>query len=88
MDEIRVNIPQTPHYNNVVDNENYWECCCSCLKFPVHCVKYMIQMTILSTCIGVSLYKIATGGDTNRDIWISLLSSSIGVILPSPSLKK
>ena len=49
---------------------------------------YLFQFCVVRGFIGTamvwSLYSLSTGLD-NRDIWISLLSWSIGVLVPSPA---
>jgi hypothetical protein len=74
-------IPPTPSSPN---RRVLWPICC--FDFDRECLVYFSQMTILCTCIGVSLFKVATTID-NRDIWVSLLSSCIGIIIPNPKLK-
>lgn len=58
-----------------------------CLYLDKEFVNYFVQMIVLFTCMGVSLYKVSTT-DINRDLWVSLLSSCLGIIAPSPTLKK
>ena len=41
------------------------------------------QMIVLLVIVAGSLYNLTQGVD-NRDLWISLLSSSIGYLIPSP----
>ena len=49
---------------------------------------YLFQFSVVHIFIGTvmicSLYNLTYGAD-NRDIWISLLSWTIGVLVPSPS---
>ena len=77
------NPPPTPKTKNSIDNE--WSI--GCFKLDRRCVMYFSQMTILSVCIGVSLYQVSTT-EQNRDFWVSLLSTCCGIILPQPRLKK
>lgn len=57
-----------------------------CFYLDKECIVYFTQMSILFTCIAVSLWKVATTTE-NRDFWISLLSSCIGIIIPNPKLR-
>jgi hypothetical protein len=56
--------------------------------FPRSEVKYMAQVLILYIVILTSLGNLSVGNSELRSIWISLLSSSIGYILPSPHISK
>lgn len=58
-----------------------------CFKIPKDCLVYVTQMLIVGTVIGVSLYKLSSSSD-RPEFWASLLSGSVGYILPNPSLKK
>lgn len=58
-----------------------------CLYLDKEFVNYFVQMIVLFTCLAISLYKVSTTSD-NRDLWVSLLSSCLGIIAPSPKLKK
>jgi hypothetical protein len=76
--------PPTPKTKNSIDNE--WSI--GCLgKLDRRCVVYFSQISILGLCIGVSLYQVSTRDD-NKDFWIGLLSSSIGILIPNPKLSK
>ena len=82
--EHKINIPPSPRTQNSINNE--WSI--GCLgKLDKRCVTYFAQLGILSTVIAVSLYQVSTKTE-NREFWISLLSSSIGVLIPSPKLSK
>lgn len=49
-------------------------------------IVYFTQILILYTVIVVSIYNLsAEKGDSN--LWTALLSSSLGYILPNPTLK-
>ena len=58
-----------------------------CCRLNKYCVQYFGQLGILSVCIAISLWKVSTS-ETNREFWASLLSGSVGYILPQPTLKK
>lgn len=57
-----------------------------CFKIPKDCLVYITQMSIITTVIGISLYNISTNSD-RQEFWASLLSGSVGYILPQPTLK-
>ncbi len=56
--------------------------------FPRSEVKYLAQVLILYIVILTCLGNLSVGNSELRTIWISLLSSSIGYILPSPHISK
>jgi hypothetical protein len=59
----------------------------SCLLFNRFCLKYCSQMTILTVCVIYSLVELSNKDNSNKEFWASLLSFSIGVIVPSPENK-
>lgn len=80
---IQIQVPPTPRTQNQLDNE--WSI--GCFKLDRRCVMYFFQMTILGCVIAVSLYQVSTL-DSNKDFWIGMLSSSIGILIPNPKLSK
>lgn len=54
---------------------------------PKQEVVYFSQILALYLVIFVCLINLSIGNDRN-DIWISLLSASVGYLLPNPSLKQ
>ena len=50
-------------------------------------IVFLCQVFILYTVIVVSIYNL-TFGHTDSNLWTALLSSSLGYLLPNPSLKK
>jgi len=79
--KLTINIPpQSPR-----DDEVSWNF--SCFRLPRECVVYTAQVSILSVVIAVSLYNLTTS-DERLEFWSSLLSGSIGYLMPNPSLKK
>lgn len=54
-------------------------------KFQV--AVYCSQLIVVLVVISASIYNLSVG-DSRKDLWISLLSSSVGYILPNPSLPK
>ena len=49
-------------------------------------ILFIAQVLAVYIVIAISLYNLTQTTD-NRDLWISLLSSSIGYLLPSPMIK-
>ena len=45
------------------------------------------QVLVVYIVIAISLYNL-TKGTENKELWISLLSSSVGYLLPSPIISK
>ena len=56
-------------------------------KLPKSEIVYFTQIVVLFTVIAISLYNL-TSNTESRELWISLMSSSLGYILPSPKIKK
>jgi len=55
-------------------------------NLPKNCVVFFCQVAIIFTIVVTSIINLSlqTGDDK---LWIALLSSSIGYILPNPTLK-
>jgi hypothetical protein len=49
-------------------------------------IVFFSQTIILYTVIIVSIYNLST--DNTSDLWVALLSSCLGYLLPAPTLKK
>ena len=76
---------QTNRRETIVREDDKWNF--GCCRLDRRCVQYFAQLGLLSICIATSLYQVSTSNN-NREFWISLLSSCVGVIVPSPKLKK
>ena len=50
-------------------------------------IVFLCQVFVLYTVIVVSIYNLTFGG-TDSNLWTALLNSSLGYLLPNPSLKK
>ena len=50
-------------------------------------ILFFAQVFAVYIVISISLYNLIKG-DSNKELWISLLSSSVGYLLPSPILSK
>ena len=58
--------------------------CCSHSKKA--CVVYFTQTLTIATILIWALFMLSTQPDTNRDLYVSLLSTCMGVFLPQPKL--
>ena len=50
-------------------------------------IVFLCQVVVLYTIIAVSIYNLTTG-HTDSNLWTALLSSSLGYLLPNPSVKR
>ena len=50
-------------------------------------IVFLYQVFVLYTVIVVSIYNL-TFGHTNSNLWTASLSSSLGYLLPNPSIQK
>lgn len=58
-------------------------------EFPGNEVKFFCQIFIIFIIVCVSLYNLTSNtGNTNDTLWISLLSSSMGYLMPNPSIRR
>ena len=54
---------------------------------PKEEIVFLCQVVVLYTVILISIYNLTTGnGDSN--LWTALLSSSLGYLLPNPTLRR
>ena len=54
---------------------------------PKEEIVFLCQVVILYTVIVISIYNLTVGhGDSN--LWTALLSSSLGYLLPNPTLRR
>lgn len=57
-------------------------------SFDRRCLTYISQLAISLIIIVFSIYKLShIGCDDDKDIYLMLLSSVIGILMPAPSLK-
>ena len=56
-------------------------------KFPKSEVVFFVQVIIIYTVVITSIVNLSLEAENQR-LWISLLSSSVGYLLPNPTLKK
>ena len=57
------------------------------LVCPASAITYAVQL-IMVLCIVVTALVNLSLEDTHKDVWLVLLSSSLGFIFPNPTLKK
>ena len=50
-------------------------------------IVFLCQVVVLYTVILISIYNLTTGHE-NYNLWTALLSSSLGYLLPNPSLRR
>lgn len=62
-----------------------WRLCGKSL--PKDEIQFFVQVSIITIVVFVSLYNLTIHA-ASRDLWISLLCSSLGYILPNPTLTK
>ena len=75
----------TRNVEDVVDAADGWHRIGT--KCPKEEIVFFCQVIILYTVIVVSIYNLNVGhGDST--LWTALLSSSLGYLLPNPSLKR
>ena len=56
-------------------------------KVPRSEIQFFSQVVILYTVILISIINLSVRVD-NRELWTAILSSSLGYLLPNPSIKK
>ena len=51
-------------------------------------IVFLAQMLVIYTVIGVSLFNLSRGSDNDQqeNVWMVLLSSCLGYVLPNPKL--
>ena len=75
----------TRSVEDVVDAADGWHLFCT--QCPNEEIGFFFQVIILYTVIVVSIYNLTVGhGDST--LWTALLSSSLGYMIPNPSLKR
>lgn len=55
-------------------------------RLPKNRVTYVVQVLTVFTIVVASLIQLSLGS-TDKELWLVLLSTSVGYILPSPGLK-
>ena len=54
---------------------------------PKEEIVFLCQVLVLFTVIMLSIYNLTTGHE-NSNLWTALLSSSLGYLLPNPTLRR
>ena len=54
---------------------------------PKEEIVFLCQVLVLFTVIIISIYNLSTGHE-NSNLWTALLSSSLGYLLPNPTLRR
>ena len=54
---------------------------------PKEEIVFLCQVVVLYTVIQISIYNLTTGHE-NSNLWTALLSSSLGYLLPNPTLRR
>ena len=54
---------------------------------PKEEIVFLCQVLVLFTVIVISIYNLTTGHE-NSNLWTALLSSSLGYLLPNPTLRR
>lgn len=61
-----------------------WDICCS--RSSKGFIMFMVQTGVLMSVLLFSLFMLADDKTVQRDLYVSLLSSVVGIYLPSPQL--
>ena len=51
-------------------------------------IVFLAQITIIFIVIGASIVNLSLFNSNNKLLWVSLLSSCLGYLLPNPTLEK
>lgn len=62
-----------------------WPICGKLMPRPE--IVFICQMLVIYVVIGVSLFNLTSGDDKDGKLWIALLSSCLGYMLPNPKLE-
>jgi len=65
------------------DENKQWQICCS--KTSKDCIMFATQVAAAGVVLCVSLYMLTTKTES-RELYVSLLSTSVGILLPNPKL--
>ena len=70
--------------NTSIDHTKNYTCCGN--RVPKNQLTYISQIIVIYAIIATSIVHLSIQGQ-DRELWLILLSSSLGYILPSPGLK-
>jgi hypothetical protein len=65
-----------------IEHSENWHICCS--NSSAQGIKYISTVSILLVIITVSLCNLTFAPDTNRDVYLNLLSLCVGILIPHP----
>ena len=65
-----------------------WTCSACCSKIPKNEVVYFCQVVLIYIIVFACLFNLSIGDKEQHSIWWSLLSGSVGYLLPSPGIAK
>ena len=74
------------HSINISGSERQWRLCVQ--EIPKSEIVFFSQVIILYTVILTSIYNLTRGNSEQSNLWTSLLSGSLGYLLPNPTIKK
>lgn len=57
-------------------------------RVPKSEIVFFCQVIIIYTVIFTSIYNLTRGNTADNNLWTALLSSSLGYLLPNPTIKK
>jgi len=57
-------------------------------KFPKSEFVFFCQVLLIYIVVGFSVYNLTWNKQDDNKLWVALMSSSLGYLLPSPTLKK
>ena len=60
--------------------------CCSGTRVPKAEIVYLCQVLIILSVVFASIYNL-TNNQGDQQLWVALLSSCMGYLLPNPSIK-
>lgn len=60
-----------------------WNTCCS--KSSKSCIQFSVQVSAAFIVLLAAMYQVSSNAPA-RDLWVSLLSSSLGFLMPNPKL--
>ena len=68
-----------------VEEDRNWKCCAE--QVPSSEIVFAAQVIVVYLVIAACIINLTLGNEPH-DLWVALLSSSLGYILPAPALSK
>jgi hypothetical protein len=69
-------------------SDETWTCSACCRRIPKDEVVYFCQVVLIYIIAFACLFNLSFGDKEYHSIWWSLLSGSVGYLLPSPRIGK